>query len=132
MVKCVHIKLISFSCSVILFRVPQKQVKTFNRALCECYQKKGRRCILYRFPSFISFPPFLPSHFFILSMLIYLAFLTLFFAHVYSYPLSSSLIKREQPDAPPTPGIDLNPLEWGDLNFIHTTDIHGNNNSTIL
>ncbi|KAI7856228.1 Metallo-dependent phosphatase-like protein, partial [Circinella umbellata] len=58
-------------------------------------------------------------------MIIYLAFLTLFFAHVYSFPLSSSLTKREQPDAPPTPKIDLNPLEWGDLNFIHTTDIHG-------
>lgn len=34
--------------------------------------------------------------------------------------------KREQPGVPETPKLNnLRPLEWGDINFIHTTDIHG-------
>ncbi|KAI9278393.1 Metallo-dependent phosphatase-like protein [Phascolomyces articulosus] len=35
------------------------------------------------------------------------------------------LTKREQPNIPETPDLKLNPLEWGDVNFIHTTDTHG-------
>ncbi|KAI9269060.1 hypothetical protein BDA99DRAFT_341208 [Phascolomyces articulosus] len=59
-------------------------------------------------------------------MVIYLVFLTLFIVSVHSFPLSSNTLeRREQPNVPATPKLHLNPLEWGDLNFIHTTDIHG-------
>lgn len=35
--------------------------------------------------------------------------------------------KRQQKDAVKTPFIsNLRPLVWGDVNFIHTTDTHGN------
>ena len=35
--------------------------------------------------------------------------------------------KRQQKDAVKTPFISsLRPLVWGDVNFIHTTDTHGN------
>ncbi|KAL1931515.1 hypothetical protein VTP01DRAFT_9658 [Rhizomucor pusillus] len=40
-----------------------------------------------------------------------------------AYPAGIS--KREQPDVPETPKVNLRQLEWGDINFIHTTDIHG-------
>lgn len=36
-----------------------------------------------------------------------------------------SVHKREQQGVPPTPPLDLRPLEWADVNFIHTTDTHG-------
>ncbi|KAI7870933.1 Ser/Thr protein phosphatase family protein [Spinellus fusiger] len=36
-----------------------------------------------------------------------------------------SFKKREQPGVPKTPALDLEPLNWGDVNFIHTTDTHG-------
>ncbi|KAI8388326.1 nucleoside phosphatase family-domain-containing protein [Radiomyces spectabilis] len=35
------------------------------------------------------------------------------------------LEKRQQPDAVETPDLDLQPLHWGDVNFIQTTDTHG-------
>ncbi|KAI9029778.1 nucleoside phosphatase family-domain-containing protein [Phycomyces nitens] len=38
---------------------------------------------------------------------------------------SGNVQKREQPGVPKTPKLDLNPLHWGDVNFIHTTDTHG-------
>ena len=41
---------------------------------------------------------------------------------VYAHPL---LGKREQPGVPETPKLELKPLKWGDVNFIHTTDTHG-------
>ncbi|KAI9316020.1 Metallo-dependent phosphatase-like protein [Dichotomocladium elegans] len=40
------------------------------------------------------------------------------------HPLSL-LAKRQQPDAVETPELKLNPLQWGDVNFIQTTDTHG-------
>ena len=36
-----------------------------------------------------------------------------------------SLEKREQSGVPATPDLKLKPLDWGDVNFIHTTDTHG-------
>ena len=41
--------------------------------------------------------------------------------------------KRQQKDAIKTPYIsNLRPLVWGDVNFIHTTDTHGNNNKICI
>lgn len=40
--------------------------------------------------------------------------------------------KRQQKDAIKTPYIsNLRPLIWGDVNFIHTTDTHGNKNRLV-
>ncbi|KAF7729993.1 hypothetical protein EC973_003406 [Apophysomyces ossiformis] len=33
--------------------------------------------------------------------------------------------KRQQPNTPNTGPLDLEPLTWGDINFVHSTDIHG-------
>ncbi|OZJ06887.1 hypothetical protein BZG36_00238 [Bifiguratus adelaidae] len=38
---------------------------------------------------------------------------------------AAPLEKRQQPGVPTTPTLDLRPLHWGDVNFIHTTDTHG-------
>lgn len=35
------------------------------------------------------------------------------------------LAPRQQPEAVNTPKLDLEPLSWGDVNFIQTTDTHG-------
>ncbi|CDS10063.1 hypothetical protein LRAMOSA02740 [Lichtheimia ramosa] len=35
------------------------------------------------------------------------------------------LTRRQQPEAVNTPQLDLEPLAWGDVNFIQTTDTHG-------
>lgn len=35
------------------------------------------------------------------------------------------LTRRQQPEAVNTPKLDLEPLAWGDVNFIQTTDTHG-------
>ena len=38
--------------------------------------------------------------------------------------------RRQQPEAVDTPKLDLDPLAWGDVNFIQTTDTHGKMEST--
>lgn len=35
------------------------------------------------------------------------------------------LTRRQQPEAVDTPKLDLEPLSWGDVSFIQTTDTHG-------
>jgi 2',3'-cyclic-nucleotide 2'-phosphodiesterase (5'-nucleotidase family) len=37
---------------------------------------------------------------------------------------SSSLSINQQPEAPSAPRSHHRPLDWGSLNFIHTTDVH--------
>ena len=34
------------------------------------------------------------------------------------------LVVQQQPDAPDPPKTQHRPLEWGSINFIHTTDVH--------
>ncbi|KAG0182861.1 hypothetical protein DFQ28_000030 [Apophysomyces sp. BC1034] len=35
------------------------------------------------------------------------------------------IVKRQQPNTPTTGPLDLEPLKWGDISFVHSTDIHG-------
>ena len=35
------------------------------------------------------------------------------------------LVKRKQDDSPDAPNAQIRPLTWGEINFLHTTDIHG-------
>ncbi|KAG0054400.1 hypothetical protein BGZ83_011300 [Gryganskiella cystojenkinii] len=55
----------------------------------------------------------------------FLALLPVLALVVAAHPHAEHVEKRAQPGAPqPTP-VDLRPLTWGDVNFIHTTDTHG-------
>lgn len=45
---------------------------------------------------------------------------------IYAVSAQAIIQKRIQPDAVNSPALPpLNPLAWGDVNFIHTTDTHG-------